>query len=139
MPVIEGTAYWASVKTPNTTYEPVYTVNLVVSDDVAKDFKSRGFSVKEMDEGPAVVIKRKVNGPNGMVRPAPDLLDANKQPIDVAVGNGSRVKVQYKEWSSDWNGRTFHGLDFCKMQVLKLVEYGGTPDELDVEEEIDEL
>lgn len=127
MALVEGVAYWASVTTPNTTYTPVYTVNLVVSDEVANDFRSRGFTVKEMEEGPALLIKRKVNGPNGMVRPAPKLLDQNKQPLSVSVGNGSKVKVQYKEWESTWNGTLYKGLDFQAMQVLELVEYA-SPD-----------
>jgi hypothetical protein len=124
MAILEGTAYWASVTTPNTTFEPVYSVNLVVSDDTAQQFKDRGFSVKQMDEGPAVVIKRKVNGPNGMVREAPRLVDRYKQPLDCKVGNGSTVKVQYKEWESNWKGKTFKGLDFQAMQVIDLVEVG---------------
>ena len=127
MALVEGVAYWASVTIPNTTYQPVYTVNLVVSDDVAKDFQSRGFTVKDMDEGPALLIKRKVNGPNGMVRSAPKLLDKNKQPLNVSVGNGSKVRVQYKEWESTWNGTLYKGLDFQAMQVLELVEYS-SPD-----------
>ena len=127
MALVEGVAYWASVTTPNTTYQPVYTVNLVVSDDVAKDFQSRGFTVKDMDEGPALLIKRKVNGPNGMVRSAPKLMDTNKQPMNVSVGNGSKVRVQYKEWESTWNGTLYKGLDFQAMQVLELVEYS-SPD-----------
>ena len=127
MALVEGVAYWASVTTPNTTYTPVYTVNLVVSDEVANDFRSRGFTVKDMEEGPALLIKRKVNGPNGMVRPAPKLLDQNKQPLSVSVGNGSKVKVQYKEWESTWNGTLYKGLDFQAMQVLELVEYA-SPD-----------
>ena len=73
MAIQEGTAYWASVTTPNTNFEPVYTVDLVVSDDVANDFESRGFRVKTLtvqDEvvGRSLNIKRKVNWPNGMVR-----------------------------------------------------------------------
>jgi len=48
MAILEGKAYWASVTTPNTTFEPVYTVDLVVSDDVADDFNSRGFRVKNL-------------------------------------------------------------------------------------------
>ena len=51
MAIVEGVAMWASVTTPNTTYTPVYTVNLVVDEDVANDFRSRGFTVKDMDEG----------------------------------------------------------------------------------------
>lgn len=136
MAVLEGTAYWAFVTTPNTTYDPCYTVNLVVDNEIAQQFEDRGFTVKQMNEGPAVIIKRKVNGPNGMIRKAPVLLDRRKQEIDVSVGNGSHVKVQYKEWESQWNGKTFKGLDFVKMQVLSLVEFnGGVDDEFDVEDE----
>jgi hypothetical protein len=127
MAILQGAAYWAAVTTPNTTYDPVYSVNLVVDETTAKDFEDRGFSIKQMDEGPAIVIKRKVNGPNGMVRQAPKLIDKNKNPLDARVGNGSNVRVQYKEWESDWKGRTFKGLDFQAMQVIDLVEVG-SPD-----------
>jgi hypothetical protein len=127
MAILEGTAYWASVTTPNTTFEPVYSVNLVVADETAQQFQERGFTIKQMDEGQAIVIKRKVNGPNGMVRPAPKLVDKNKQPLDCRIGNGSEVKVQYKEWESNWKGKMFKGLDFQAMQVLSLIEVG-TPD-----------
>jgi len=136
MPVVSGTAYWASVTQPNTTYDPVYSVNLVVDSKTAKDFESRGFSVKEMDEGPALVIKRKVNGPNGMVRSAPKLFDAAKREINCLVGNGSKVKVQYKEWESNYKGTNHKGLDFMAMQVIDLVSYANQPgDEFEVEAE----
>jgi len=125
MPVLEGTAFWASVKTPNTTYEPTYSVNLVVADEVAEDFKERGFTVKSMEEGPAIVLKRKVNGPRGMIREAPKLYDRMKNEIDCQVGNGSKVRVQYKEWESQRNGTTYRGLDFMAMQVIDLVAYAG--------------
>ena len=125
MPVIEGTAFWASVKTPNTKYEPTYSVNLVVADEVAEDFKERGFTVKSMEEGPAIVLKRKVNGPRGMIREAPKLYDRMKNEIDCQVGNGSKVRVQYKEWESQRNGTTYRGLDFMAMQVIDLVAYAG--------------
>ena len=131
MAVLEGKAYWASVTTPNTTFEPVYTVDLVVNEDVANDFEARGFKVKDLsikDEnggatsvGRALTIKRKVNGPNGIVRNAPKLFDKNKQPMDDIVGNGSTVKVQYNEWETDNKYGKFKGLDFQAMQVLDLV------------------
>ena len=131
MAVLEGKAYWASVTTPNTTFEPVYTVDLVVGEDVANEFQARGFKVKDLsvkDEsggatpiGRALTIKRKVNGPNGMVRNAPKLFDKNKEPLDAIVGNGSTVKVQYNEWETDNKYGNFKGLDFQAMQVLDLV------------------
>jgi hypothetical protein len=142
MAVVEGHAYWSFVTTPNTKFTPCYSVNLVVNPDLAEDYRSRGFPVKDMDEGPALIIKRKVNGPNGMIREAPELVDKYKQKIDAAVGNGSRVKVLFKEWETKWNGTVYKGLDFKAMQVLELVEYGGanSADEaFDVEAEEEEL
>ncbi len=125
MPVLEGTAYWASVKTPNTTYEPTYSVNLVVDEATAEDFKTRGFTVKPTEDGPAIIIKRKVNGPRGMIRDAPKLYDRSKNEVDCQVGNGSKVKVQFKEWETERNGQQFKGLDFMAMQIIDLVQYSG--------------
>jgi len=140
MAIVEGTAYWASVKRPNTTYEPVYSVNLVVDDTTAADFKRRGFKIKDMDEGPAIIIKRKVNGGPKGTREPPKLYDRMKNEIDVEVGNGSKVKVQYREWEMDRAGKTYQGLEFLAMQVLDLVPYssGGVGDEFDVEESLED-
>ena len=128
MAVLEGKAYWASVLSPNTKFEPVFSVNLVVDQEVAEEYKRKGFAkqVKEMEDvGTALVIKRKVNWTDrksGQVhtRPAP---------------NGSRVKVQFREWESgEWSG-----LDFQAMQVLDLVEYNAPAGaEFDVEESLSE-
>ena len=123
MAVQEGTAYWASIKTPNTRFEPVFTINLVVDEDTANDFASRGHTIKQLDEGPSIIIKRKVNGPNGMVRPAPRLLDADKQEVNYSVGNGSKVKVQYNEYEGENKFGPYTGLDLQAVQVLDLVEY----------------
>ena len=142
MAVIEGYAYWSFVTTPNTRFTPCYSVNLVVAPDLAEDFKSRGFPVKEMDEGTALVIKRKVSKSNGDINAAPELVDRYKKPMNVEVGNGSRVKVLCKEWETTWKGQTFKGLDFQAMQVIDLVEYNGASSAasaFDVEAEEEEL
>lgn len=139
MAIESGLAYWASVRNPNLKYEPVYTVDLVVDEEVASKYESRGFKVKTLvvnDEvvGKALVIKRKVNGPNGMVRKPPKLVDAQKNLIedDVLVGNGSEVKVQFNEWEVDNKYGKFKGLDFQAMQVLNLVSYkAGDGDEFE--------
>jgi len=123
MAILEGTAYWASIKTPNTKFEPVYTVNLVVDEDTANNFASRGHKVKQMDEGPALIIKRKVNGPNGRVRPAPRLIDQDKLDISTAVGNGSKIRVQYNEYEGEGKFGPYIGLDLQAVQVVDLVPY----------------
>jgi hypothetical protein len=131
MAIVNGKAYWASVTTPNTTFEPVYTVDLVVSDEVAQEFEKRGVKVKDFslkDEsgeqqyvGKALTIKRKVNGKKGP-RPAPKLVDRNKVEINTKVGNGSEVRVQYNEYPWEYAGKTGVSLDFQGMQVVSLVE-----------------
>lgn len=125
MAVVEGKAYWASVTTPNTKFEPVYSVNLVVDEDVAKEFSTKGFAVKQMQEGPSIVIKRKVTDKKGSKNPLPKLLDLNGQPLDILVGNGSDVKVQYREWEVTNSYGNFKGLDLQGVKVMNLVPYGG--------------
>ena len=138
MPVIDGVAYWASITQPNTTYEPKYTVNLVVDEDTADSFRSKGYTVLDKDEGPTIVIKRKVNGPNGMVREAPVLMDRSKKPLDCQVGNGSKIRVQYRPWEVTRQGQLYKGLELQKVQVVDLVPFGDQ-DEFDIIEEEDVL
>tara|TARA_E500000081_G_scaffold51487_1_gene54573 strand:+ start:424 stop:846 length:423 start_codon:yes stop_codon:yes gene_type:complete len=137
--IIEGVAYWASVTSPNTTYEPVYTVNLVISDNDADRLRSEGIKVVDKEEGPTVVIKRKVNGPNNMIRRAPKLIDRNREPLDCKIGNGSKVKIQYKPWEVERQGTTYKGLDFQGMQVLNLVTYNMDGDEFEDEGDDEEM
>jgi len=138
MAVQIGESKWASITNPNTTYEPVYCINLIVEDMIAEDFESRGFKVKDMDEGRALVFKRKVTGANGRTNEKPKLYDKSKNEIDVSVGNGSEVRVQYKEWESNRNGKTFKGFDLMAVQVLNLVTFNGAGDEFNVEESLEE-
>tara|TARA_R110002020_G_scaffold256173_2_gene469812 strand:+ start:503 stop:949 length:447 start_codon:yes stop_codon:yes gene_type:complete len=139
MAIESGLAYWASVRNPNLKYEPVYTVDLVVDEEVAAKYEGKGFKVKTLvvnDEvvGKALQIKRKVNGPDGMVRKAPRLVDVQKNVIDddVLVGNGSKVRVQFSEWEVNNRYGEFKGLDFQGMQVVDLVSYkSGDGDEFE--------
>ena len=148
MAIQEGRAYWASITSPNTRFEPVYTVDLVLEDSVADDFETRGFKVKNLvinDEsvGRAINIKRKVNKANGTGQnKVPMLVDKNKMPMDELIGNGSLVKVQYNEWETENKFGKFKGLDLQAVQVVDLVSYSARGlDEFDVieEEEVDEL
>tara|TARA_R100001082_G_scaffold14160_1_gene7266 strand:+ start:1046 stop:1483 length:438 start_codon:yes stop_codon:yes gene_type:complete len=125
MAIEEGLAYWTSAKSPNTKFEPVYQTNLVVDRDTAEKYRAEGCSIREMEEGPALVIKRKVNGPNGMVRNAPKLFDKDKKPLDELVGNGSKVRVQFNPYDWEYAGKSGRSLDFQAMQVLDLITFEG--------------
>ena len=60
-------------------------------------------------------------------------MDAAKNPLDVAVGNGSKVKIQYQPRVIDNKYGTFNWLELQAVQVLDLVEYNnGQTDEFDV-------
>ncbi len=141
MAVIEGTAYWASVTTPNTKFDPVYTVNLVVDEEVAQQFAAKGHKVKQLEAGSSIVIKRKALDKNGKKKPVPKLVNHDREPVDILVGNGSRVRVQYHEWETTNNYGNFKGLDFQAMQILDLVPYGDRSldgDELGIKEELED-
>ncbi len=96
MAVQAGIAKWASITSPNTKWEPQYCINLIVDDEVAIDFKSKGFPVKEFDEGLALVMKRKVEGANGRVNAAPKLFDKAKNEIDVSEVMDQKLKFNTK-------------------------------------------
>tara|TARA_R110000823_G_scaffold120937_4_gene245785 strand:+ start:1255 stop:1683 length:429 start_codon:yes stop_codon:yes gene_type:complete len=127
MPILEGKlCEWASVKTPNTTFTPEYQITLIIDDKTADDFISRGFRVKDVDGVKKIMIKRKVDRKDGTPNAVPKLLDINKEPLDISVGNGSKVNVQYREWETTNQYGDFKGLDLQAVQVVDLVEYTGS-------------
>ena len=69
MPTVEGKAYWASVTRPNTTFDPVYQIDLAVDEQTAKSFKDSGVAVKTDDRGNIVKFKRKVARADGTKNP----------------------------------------------------------------------
>lgn len=142
--VVEGIANWASITQPNTRFEPKYCIDVVLEDDKADELKELGFTIKDKADGPTITLTRKVNGPRGIVREAPALMDAQKQTLNCLVGNGSKVKVQGRPWEMNRNGQDFKGLELQAVQVLDLVHYSsGDGDEFVsesvTEAEVDEL
>ena len=137
MAIVEGKAYWASITRPNEKFEPMWRLDLAVDDATASQFQKEGFTIGETtinDETIKNIIKfkRKVSKANGDRNQQPQLVDAEKKPLDKIVGNGSKVKVMYKSYDWNYKGKTGKGLDLQAVQVLDLVEY--TPKEtFDVE------
>ena len=132
MAIVEGKAYWASITRPNEKFEPMWRLDLAVDDATASEFQKEGFTIGETtvnDETIKNIIKfkRKVSKANGDRNQQPQLVDAEKKPLDKIVGNGSKVKVMYKSYDWNYKGKTGKGLDLQAVQVLDLVEY--TPKE----------
>jgi len=128
MAIVEGTAYWASITRPNEKFEPMWRVDVALSDKDAEEFKSKGVNLKESvieDKSVKnlVTFKRKVSKANGVRNSQPTLVDAEKKPLDKIVGNGSKVKVMYKSYDWNYKGKTGTGLDLQAVQVVDLIEY----------------
>jgi len=126
MPVLNGKAYWASISNPNTTFEPVWTIDLSVDADNKKKAIDSGLAVKNKgdDRGDFVTIKRKVHSKNGNQNNPPSLKDSQKRDIKgTLIGNGSDVNVLYKTYEWSYAGKKGIGADLQAVQVLNLVEY----------------
>ena len=127
MPLVKGKSMWSFITTPSTKFPPpTYQITLLIDDETADDFSKQGFKVKDTDDGKALFIKRWATRKDGTPNPVPKLIDADKEPLNVAIGNGSDVVVQYRTWEVT-NEYGFHkGLELQAVQVLNLIEYNPT-------------
>jgi len=148
---------WAHIQQPDTRYEPVWKIDVVVDDEImdkinkeAKAFaESVGFPYKKIkpkinnDDEKVITIKRNVNRSDGGENDAPvcvgkvkDELTGELVKIKDLVGNGSVCNVQYSlfKWGPNKFGSGI-SLDFKGLQVLNLVSYGSADgDEFDEED-----
>ena len=117
----KGKCKYAWITTPNTKFQPTYTINLEVSEEEYNEYKSRGFPVKQDEDGFYMGARRKVDGPSRMKRAAPRLFDVDKNEVDVQIGNGSTVKVQFTEYTGENQYGNYAGFDLQAVQVVDLV------------------
>jgi len=129
--IISGKAYWASVVSPNTTYEPVYSVDVCLDEDTKSLVESLGLTVhnKGDDRGDFVKIKRKVYKRDGSERPSPIVKDSQNNNWDGSlIGNGSMVNVKFATYEWEYNKKKGVASDLMALQVVDLVEYGDSKD-----------
>lgn len=144
MPIVEGIALWASVQEPNTTFDPRYSIDLVIDDETKEILEAQGLPIKKAEDVKEAskygkwVVKFKqpaINKKTGQANPAPIVLDAKKNPFTDLIGNGSRVKVAVN--ISEWSFGNKKGIaGYLKgVQVLDLVPYSKSPvDEFEEED-----
>ena len=127
--IVSGKAHWASVLAPNTTYEPVYSIDLELDDDTKSTIEGLGLTVKNKGGFDFVTIKRKLYKKNGDERPAPTVKDsANNSWNDQLIGNGSQVNVKFATYDWTYAGKSGVGADLMAVQVVDLVPYGNSND-----------
>tara|TARA_R100000781_G_C3987269_1_gene95652 strand:+ start:50 stop:523 length:474 start_codon:yes stop_codon:yes gene_type:complete len=133
--VISGTAYWASVITPNTRFDPdgVWTIDVGNLDDLnKKKAQKAGLTLKNKgdEKEDFVTMKRKVRNAKGSLNRQPNVVDANKRLItDTMIGNGSKVNVLYEPFEWNFGGKTGVSADLRAVQVTELVPYSTEEDD----------
>ena len=133
--VIAGTAYWASVITPNTKFDSdgVWTIDVGNLDDLNKKKAQKdGLTVKNKgdEKEDFVTIKRKVRNNKGNLNRQPNVVDANKRLVtETMIGNGSKVNVLYEPFEWNFGGKTGVSADLRAVQVTELVPYSTEEDD----------
>ena len=129
MSVLKGNAYWASIVSPNTTFDSdgVWSIDVGNLDKKNADIaKADGLSVKNKgdDRGDFVTVKRKVRRKDGNMNKAPEVVDAGKRAMSgTLIGNGSEVNVLYSTYDWEFKGRSGTSADLRAVQVTNLVPY----------------
>lgn len=127
---------WASVQEPNTKYEPVYEIVAILSKEQAAEFVDKGLRVKNEDGELTYRFKKKQFGmkktQEKFEKPAPRVVDAEKNPFTGLIGNGSLCNIQYEMKSGDFP-QPWVKAELAAVQVVELVEFnaGGTVDEFE--------
>ena len=130
MAVISGTAFWASVTHPNTTFDEdgVWTIDVCQLDSKAQKFiKGLGLPLKNKgdDREEFVTVKRRVRRKGGGVNSSPSLVDSDLKPMhNTLIGNGSKVNVRFDTYDWEFGNKTGKGADLIGVQVVELVPYG---------------
>ena len=126
MTVITGKAYWAHVQNPNTSFEPEYSIDICVDDNNRAAIEADGLTIKNKgdERGDFIHIRQRVARRDGTQNDAPIVVDAQKNPTDKLVGNGSIVNVLYSPYSWEMNGKAGVTPILKKIQVVDLVSYG---------------
>ena len=125
MSVINGTAYWASIQSPNTKFEPTWQIDVGNLDADNKAIAEKdGLNIKTDEiKGDYVTVKRKVKRKDGNDNTPPVIVDGQKRPMMDLIGNGSKVNVLYNTYEWKYAGKEGVSADLKKVQVVTLIPY----------------
>jgi|TARA_R100001244_G_scaffold131050_1_gene103876 hypothetical protein len=135
MPVITGTAYWAAITNPNTTFDSdgIWSIDVANLDKKNLEMvKKDGLVIKNKgdDREDFVTVKRRVRRKDGSLNRAPDLVDGQKRTMtNTLIGNGSKVNVHYTTYEWEFKGRAGVSADLRAVQVVDLIPYNTEADE----------
>ena len=126
---ITGKCHYASITEPNTKFDPVWSIQVEVTDDNREVVEKSGLKVanKGDERGDFVTIKRKVHRKDGTQRNAPLVMDSqnNRWNNDKKIANGSTVNVKAIPYEWDYAGKSGISADLAAVQILDFIEYSG--------------
>ena len=132
--IVEGQVYYPHLVVPNLNYDKTaswYELFLAVSDDVFYMFKQAGFSEsflvaaggKNFTPDPVIKFATWAHNSDGTQITPPIVVDKDKNPTDVSIGNGSTIAVQ---WARKEYGKVNKLVrpQLQAVQILNLIERG---------------
>ena len=124
---VKGKSMYANITSPQTRYEPhKYGITVLTDSDTATKLEELGLNQVRTKTGelkyeePAFTFSKRASRSDGSANTAPKLVDADGNPIDITVGNGSEVTVKIKPYKNDFG-------NFAELMAVKvdnLIEYG---------------
>lgn len=123
---------------PDTKYESVWKVDLILPEALAESMQKVGFNVREKDYGNGevkiITAKRKTHKRDGSAMYPPRIYDAGTPesapkpwPSDIAIGNGSIFNLKVSAKYVEVAGKTRLPLYLNSVQVVKHVPYSVSP------------
>jgi hypothetical protein len=123
---VKGKAMYANITSPNTRFEPhKYGITVLTDSDTATKLEDLGLNQVRTRTGelkyeePAFTFSKRASRNDGSANTAPKLVDADGNPMDVAIGNGSEVTVKIKPYKNNY-GRF---AELMAVKVDNLIEY----------------
>jgi hypothetical protein len=118
---------WAATQRPDTKFESVWKINIILTDEQATKLKSVGFRVKTDKDGDQILTaRRKTQTKSGDPIAPPTVVGRDGTTrFTEELGNGSVVNVRvwckYKQVS----GETYLPAYLNEIQVIEHIPYGG--------------
>lgn len=128
MAITQGIAYWANVQKPVANFNRdgfEYTIDLHVDDTEANKLKEAGVNIREKDGELVAKFKKKAERNDGSKNTPPKVVDADNVLFDKEIGNGSKVRVQYRIYEWEFGRKKGKSADLQAVQVVDFVPRAG--------------
>jgi len=118
---------------PDTKFESVWKVDLILPDELAQSMAAVGFNVRQKDYGDGevnvITAKRKTHKRSGDPMYPPNVYgpDAKRWAKEDAIGNGSVLNVQVAAMYREVGGKLRLPLYLNAVQVVEHVPYHASP------------